>query len=70
MQVLNDNGPQSLSRESKRFANEWLFQHVASSLYHPPGREYGQTCFARVRKTVLVPQLVSLIYAMFLKIKH
>ena len=35
MQVLNDNGPQSLSRESKRFANEWLFEHVASSLYHP-----------------------------------
>ena len=35
MQVLNDNGPQSLSREFKRFANEWLFEHVASSLYHP-----------------------------------
>ena len=35
MQVLNDNGPQSLSRESKRFANEWLFEHVAGSLYHP-----------------------------------
>ena len=35
MQVLNDNGPQSLSREFKRFANEWLFEHVAGSLYHP-----------------------------------
>ena len=35
MQVLNDNGPQSLSREFKRVANEWLFEHVASSLYHP-----------------------------------
>ena len=35
MQVLSDNGPQSLSREFKSFANEWFFEHVASSLYHP-----------------------------------
>ena len=34
MQVLNDSGPQSLSREFKRFANEWN-EHVASSLSHP-----------------------------------
>ena len=27
--------PKSLSRESKRFANEWPFEHVASSLHHP-----------------------------------
>ena len=33
--MLNDNGSQSLSREFKIFANEWFFEHVASSLYHP-----------------------------------
>ena len=35
MELLNDNGPQSLCRELKSFANEWFFEHVASSLYHP-----------------------------------
>lgn len=35
MELLSDNGPQFLSREFKSFANEWFFQHVASSLYPP-----------------------------------
>ena len=35
MQVLNDNGLKSLSRQFKSFANEWFFELVARSLYHP-----------------------------------
>ena len=35
MQVLNDNSLNSLSRQFKSFANEWFFEHVERSLYHP-----------------------------------
>ena len=68
----NDNGSKSLSREFKRFGNEWFFEHVVSSLYYPIAwlRILSSLLCEGTLQTVLVPKLASLIYAMFLKIKH
>ena len=48
--VISDNGPQYISQEYKRFAEEWNFQHYTSSPHYPKGNGTAEAAVKQAKR--------------------